>query len=580
MLSAPRTIGTLRDRHLELMRAWRKLDSDEARVMHAAEFRVAVADGGADISAPGERDEAQGMIDYWASAIAALPGQTYPELLKLTDYQGEEAKRAAWSARQQYEALDSPEKQRIARSILENLLRLGPDGKLERAPPREREVLLSAAQVAYQSQFDEVIAQLAGTGVIVPRPGDGAHGERFEIADANIADNWPALSEWLSERRKFNVRRDRVMAAATRWKEQGRDPDLLLNRYDLKLAPAYQNASETIDAYIAASRRHSSLRRLQLWGGLSGVAILIAASAGALLLQKTRADDSISSAIKGKYDALAIQQQLDLAESVQQSQFCAKVLEKQCGGHLSSIGTALVAADQRFTVSSSDLTTGKTIAGSPLAGMDALTGVIWLGSEGAPAITSPTGGRIGPLGALHRGDRARTNVPVYLRAGLPSPSTYAWAPSKATLAKGMAFELLQQPTSYNRTTGVQYWARVQVIPQVYIQAPDAKGVKVRAIRDRLAELGFDVPKIASLPQALGKSEVRFFLESDRAPAQALLNVLGEDDTIRSVGPINCHPMVGEAPVVVSFRLELWFDPGRTGTSRSAKQCVDDSARNR
>jgi len=110
------TIGTLRDQHLALMREWQGL-TDEDKRTRAADMRRIAVEAGKNIESPMERDEAQGIVDYWASAIASLPGGSYPELLTIDDYTSTQAVDAGRSVCEAYEALQPQEAQRLADAV-------------------------------------------------------------------------------------------------------------------------------------------------------------------------------------------------------------------------------------------------------------------------------------------------------------------------------------------------------------------------------------------------------------------------------------------------------------------------------
>lgn len=102
------------------------------------------------------------MLDYWASAIAAVPGEQFPERIWLAPYQAEPNVSAANDAEWLYGALGSAEEQRIARSIFEDLSQLR-DGELVRASAKTRETL---RQRVGGRRFDHVLEKYVEAGVI------------------------------------------------------------------------------------------------------------------------------------------------------------------------------------------------------------------------------------------------------------------------------------------------------------------------------------------------------------------------------------------------------------------------------
>ena len=89
MASALRYAATLslpavRARHLRLLQGWHALD-DHKRQEEATALRHTTSDLGKWLQDPAERDTAQGIVDYWTSALAGLPGQPFPDLLRLAE---------------------------------------------------------------------------------------------------------------------------------------------------------------------------------------------------------------------------------------------------------------------------------------------------------------------------------------------------------------------------------------------------------------------------------------------------------------------------------------------------------------
>ena len=81
---------------------------------------------------------------------------------------------------------------------------------------------------------------------------------------------------------------------------------------------------------------------------------------------------------------------------------------------------------------------------------------------------------------------------------------------------------------YDRPTGRQYWAPVQVVPRVYIQHTGTDKPAIKQLQTKLSEAGFDVPAAEVIETAKGKRELRYFDKNDGPVAELLLQRLAGD----------------------------------------------------
>ena len=111
---------------------------------------------------------------------------------------------------------------------------------------------------------------------------DGAEGAVVRLAHEALLRHWPRLTEWLEEDREVLKTRARLRAAAFRWAEAGRDPDLLLTQgkplEDARMVvTAGSRLSELESDFVSESerkgRRFVRLRRLA-FAGLSILAVI------------------------------------------------------------------------------------------------------------------------------------------------------------------------------------------------------------------------------------------------------------------------------------------------------------------
>lgn len=568
VLNQPLTIGTLRDQHLSLMREWRDLGSDEVRFEQASEIRRIAVEAGRGIESPAERDEAQGIVDYWASAISGLSGQSYPELLSLSAYVSAQATSTGRSVRETYEALRPPEAQRLARSIFEDLLVLGEHG-VERNRPRSREALRRSAGANDGELFERVLASLLETGALVRRPGEAAEDDCFEAIDGRIADSWPALKEWLAAARTYNIERARLMDRAQQWSEAGKPPALLLSSGSaVDNALAYKGEDDLLDHYIESSRHGRARRRraVQIFSAVGLVLLVGALAYYVVLVGKARQE-----LVFAKDRAERAERRLQQANS-RFNQAARTNAQAQANAEIAQLPDLLGVRELR-NIMESIAPASDSPAGSALEGVDALSGAMWLGSDQTPQVSNLQGERVISFSQATPGTRYRARVPIYLRVAMPrSEADYASPPEKAVIPPGAQIILLSPPRGFNRDTGRQYWANVRVVPQVYIQYNNASRAEVDRIRQQIAEAGFEVPPGELRRDLRDRAEIRYFREGDGPIAARLQQVLNGIPQIASPGRVDCQSFVGSFFIGANFKLEFWYDAQGARKPGVARPC--------
>lgn len=564
----PLTIGTVRDQHLALMREWRELPDDAERAALATALRKAVEHAGADIEIAVERDEAQGIIDYWASAIASLPGQTYPELLTVAEYQGARAQVAAKSVREVYDGLTPPSTKLLARKVLESLL-VARSGTIERGRPRDRETLRTNAGAPDPAVFDEVLKQLVETGAIVHRPGENRDDDRFEAADARIADAWPDLAEWLEESAVWTGERNRLMELAQKWDAAKRVPArLLLTTQAVRAALTFRGEDDLLDDYIRASERaRTSARRIMSLVG--AVAIVLLSAACLLLVWQYRV-------LKG--DKIDVDLKLAAAtkrlESAERKDSEATQILATANEDAMVVSSNTEFAAQVAQASNVEAAYAQTDSGDPVSALPEVVGAMWLGSDEAPQVSTLGGQRIDSFKAAEAGTRFRARAPIYLRQDMPDPAgEYVSPPKKAIIPAGGQIVLLGAPRAYARKAGVQYWAQVRIVPQVYVQFnANTSKREVDRLRQELVKIGFEAPPAQFIRGFSGLSEVRFQKPEDNAIATLLQDRLEILPQVRGRGEVGCQLLPVASSVPSNFKLEFWFDPRRSAAARPATRC--------
>ena len=524
----PRTVSGVREQHLSLMTGWRALPDDQARHARAEALREAVRDAGHDIAAPAERDEAQGIIDYWASSIAGLPGQSYPEILTLAPYSGAAADRAAHTAAEVFAALGSEEERLAARRVFEELVEQR-DGGFERGRAQTRAAL---GRRVRDPALDGVLERFERTGAITRLPGETPEDDRFELSDARVVDEWPELRGWLAERREFDEACAGVMAQAERWRDAGFHHQALAPDAQAETLERFRGQTALVDRFIDASRERGRTRaRTRV--RLATLATTLAVIFGLMSLWLWWANGKISSLTD------------DLTKEVAEAQTSPEVAEVPRDVAETTVGN--LAPEP-----------ASALAGA--APPPGLAGALWLGSttrsqvrpesRGAPAIS--------PDRAVD-GTRFRVPAGIVLRTDVPDPDgAYLSKPKKALVPAGSLVVVRGSPQAYERPSGTQYWARVAVVPRVYIQHHGGDPQRVERLRAAVAAAGFDVPPAERIASAGGLRQVRWSHRDDRAAAEQLVKALG-DPAGAALARVECVSLESARRRNAAFILELWVD---------------------
>ncbi|ESQ92599.1 hypothetical protein [Asticcacaulis benevestitus] len=542
----PDTIAGLRERHLNLMQQWRDLEDDKFRSETADALRQSVHAAGVDIERTAERDEAQGIIDYWASAVAALEGHGYPVLLTLKPYEGARGRQAGASAQQAFESLDDETDRRLARRLFEELLRKKNETDFERSPPCTRASLEARAESVLEPKWNAILQTFEAAGAIRRLPGETVESDRFEATSAEIASTWPELQGWLNAKDKYDREVSKIESLAKRWKNADRDSDLLLRGTALTEARRFESESDLLVEYVEASQtatRRTETQKHIVIGSLIGLLVLMLIAAMSMTFyfgsESARYKRIIAEADAEKKVATeaADNAREDEKFAVQQ----VTIAEKRLDDKLPPVATSA----------------------SALAQLDELKGAMWLGSIDRPQVRTVGGGgaKSPDFAKVFPGQRFQVYANIYLRDDMPAlDGPYVSPPAKTVVPAGYFIVLESQPTGYKRSTGVQYWAKVRVVPRVYVQFAGSDRATIDAVRTDLAQAGFDVPRAERLTSAADLAEVRYFNDKDRPAATELLTVLHKSKVFPRPGSISCRSATGNT--VSRFTLELWLDPTR------------------
>ena len=519
------TIGRVRETHLDLMRNWRDLDSNAARAAEAEALRANVAKAGRGINDPKERFEAQGILDYWASSIASLPDRALPSFIELDPYQGEAAKNVGRNAAEIYTELDSEEDRRIARALFEELMERGERGYVKRPAPL-RATLRSHIG---GRDFDKVVDAYIDGGAIVRLPGTTPGEERLEVSDVQLSEEWPELRDWLDSLANYAAFRDFLVKSADEWKRAGYPRSRLISDpAQLAQLDRFRDETELVDDFISKSR---SAYRRGWWRNVGAIGLCMAVIAGLVTV-----------AVIFKNNESRAVQELEVANSA-------------------SIDTAIGLGNSvdPQPIGKGDLTPANPSAPAS-SGQLAIVGALWLGSDAAPQVVTPTGGAPS-LTSATAGSSFRLRANVFLRQTWPaSADHYTSPPSISVVPAGSLIYLTSDPKGYDRPSGRQYWAQVRIVPRVYVQYAGFDSAAIQALRKRLATAGFDVPQAQNIPTASTLREIRYFDPADAGVARYLAQTLASAP-LGQPGGFACRSFADSRVQGQRYVLEIWVGEG-------------------
>ncbi len=123
------------------------------------------------------------------------------------------------------------------------------------------------------------------------------------------------------------------------------------------------------------------------------------------------------------------------------------------------------------------------------------------------------------------------------------------------------------PKSYSRTSGVQWWIPVHVeqvaLPTVYFQFSTVPREKAKQVSLALQAKGYRIPGEERIDMKRGLDEVRYFYPQDKDAADKLAADVTE--TLRSLGYTGLPPTVSQSYTSLPSKknrpgiIELWID---------------------
>lgn len=510
--SATLSLPAVRARHLRLMQGWSDM-GDEERRQQATELRHTASALGKWLQDPAERDAAQGVVDYWTSALAGLPGQAFPDLLRLDAPDPEAGAAVEERARTVYDGL-APDEQDQARKLFLRLLGgpVGPDDA--RGDP----------------DLDRVRRRFQDEGVIVEGPGD----EGLVIAHrALLIANWPQLDGWSADRALDEAMVLKLEKSGVLWARYGRVDDLLRGRA-LSQALPYREHSPGIADYIDASLRRRAARRVGLAGAVAGAALVIGGFVWTTLFLNRELKATERSNVTLEKNNTTLKNTVDeLIQPSDTTQAKAEVAK----------------------------------AGEP----PGVEGYIWIGGQSQALLAGyPDGERVTPGGVVKDGVyRARANIA--LRQGYPDEN-YNSAPRTGVVGDGALLTALDAPFAIARPSGPQYWLHVRQAITVYIQYR-GRPEQAAALRRRLLDLDYDVPEPENRSDnRIPIAQVRYFRDEETPFATRLRGDLAGALGGEAAASPSCQRIAGMQPDR-TYVLEVWVDFTAKPTASPVRPCA-------
>jgi hypothetical protein len=523
------SVAELRRQHVSLLAKWREKEDAQEKALEAEGLRQAGKALGKLLEDPAERDTAQSIIDYWTSAIATLPAQSFAELLSLDRFDESLAKDRARMVDDAFGA--DPAEIEIAEKILLRLLRVGSDDRIEEGPP----VLLGdvLGRAAGTPGAQNVLRRLTEAGILFVRPGSTPEESSVEVTSRAVARRSTRVNSLLSSRRDL-LTVERLRATAQLWKQHGEAPGYLLSGPSLDTASLFLTdhrdaENRTLNDYILASKGKAERdRSIKLWATILVPLLSVALIVG-LVFQSFRVGWQFRAGNEAGYNI---------------------------GVDVGGLEVMETSAPEPTAQRQVQLDQTVTAAAEPVGPV----GFVWIGSEHSPQLRDARTARPVAPGSIKPGQQFRVNSRknMRLRSGLPSEGNFSAQEIGQAPAKSLVVAI-GEPVPQERPSGIQYWLKVRVVPRVYIQFADAE---VKTLAAALRDRGFDVQP--SERRAFnGGAQVRFYSATD-APLAAQLASAAADALRAPRGPpgrpadVRCLQLPREYQLPPTV-LELWYN---------------------
>lgn len=524
------------------------------------------AQGGAgggtpDPNAPGSGDEVRSRIAAAASeAGLQLSGDTitqvlrqvgvYPEPLALARWAfdwlwrrrernripdaavndlGDPARKMAQVAEETFGALPSDDHRAAARLVFIALIGLAGEVWVRRAVEAETLGRVGGTEVD-AGKVAETIVAFEQAGILTRLHANAERKESLVAAHEAVLLHWQRLRGWLSDRSREERGVALVHAAALAWSLSGSDDDLAQGEA-LERAAQFAERDPLVAQYVDAGRDYEqrqarAKRRFRILLQLLG--------AGAVVFMGL-------------------------------SFFAGKVSDDptppEIAADLEGISTAeLVSSERKQADPVPDMVEPVAV---DLAAAPGFAAWLWIGSAETPQLAGEDGKPLPPT-SVRKGDRALLRFDMNLRPVKPGAETTKKSEAAGTATAGLFVLALDAPQVVRRADAEQFWLHAKIVPRVYFQTARSLLEPAKALRERLAARGFDLPGIEArddVRNIAAMHEVRYYFPQDRVPAEQLaaeVNRLvgeGSGNDLVSVRQIEDKTLVGRAHEGI---LELWL----------------------
>jgi hypothetical protein len=288
------TLAALRQRHAELLK---KVPAEGPDPEHLAEVQEFLRNGAAVgewLDLPAEREEAQGILDYWRATLyaqnrarqASSPTESSGDKVRLKSavlapFNEQALKHIVDAVESSLETAlrEHPELQEVGRRVLLRLVRMD-ETTTKFIPVSARRSELVA--LAPPGKVAKILTLLERAGLLTIHVEPPSGDEQIQLAHEALTRVWTRLVGALEKRTLF---RD----AALFWDKHGRDRNALFTGDLLKEAEAYQDLNPLERAFVDACQAEAirradleqSRRRRRFWTRTAvAVAILVPVAAG------------------------------------------------------------------------------------------------------------------------------------------------------------------------------------------------------------------------------------------------------------------------------------------------------------
>lgn len=258
------TLAEMKEAH------WALLEGETAN--NLANVRSFLAHGvalGRRLSLPGQRGEAQQLLDYWVASMRSLSDDEndgdWTGVAVLDKFDSALMKAALDEASGAFPAEGSTDEEATGlRRLVMQLVRLNDDGHTFSSAPQKRDQLLSSSLPGDRELREKILGKLLKAGIVTESGG------MISLVDVSVLYSWDRARGWVDRRRELR-------SAARFWISHSRNPGALLVSTDLiEEAESCRDRNELEEEFTRASRQRHGRTTRRLIGVLSAIiAVLV-----------------------------------------------------------------------------------------------------------------------------------------------------------------------------------------------------------------------------------------------------------------------------------------------------------------